>query len=62
MAAIGHIEPTPSLARAWMLARYDCGALPAAVADLLKQIECDIAWQQHRSEFPTAWEVSRQTK
>jgi hypothetical protein len=53
MAAIGHIEPTPSLARAWMLARYDCGALPAGVSILIKQIECDISWQQHRRLFPT---------
>jgi hypothetical protein len=34
--------------RGWLLGKYDSGAVSAAVFAVLKQIEIDIAWLQHK--------------
>jgi hypothetical protein len=31
----------------WLRARYDCGAISSAVFDVVKRLECDIAWAEH---------------
>jgi len=35
---------------ALLRARYDSGAVNAAVYAVIKRIECDIAWNEHRRE------------
>jgi hypothetical protein len=32
----------------WLRARYDCGAISAAVFTVVKRLECDIAWAEHQ--------------
>ena len=34
--------------RGWLLGKYDSGAVSAAVFSVVKQIETDLAWLQHR--------------
>jgi hypothetical protein len=32
----------------WLRARYDDGAISTAVFTVLKRLECDIAWAEHK--------------
>jgi hypothetical protein len=34
--------------RSWLLGKYDSGAVSAAVFAVVRQIETDLAWLQHR--------------
>jgi hypothetical protein len=36
------------LDRLMVLSRYDCGALPLAVFNIIRDIEIEIAWIEHR--------------
>jgi len=38
---------------ALLRARYDSGAVNAAVYAVIKRIECDIAWNEHKREHTT---------
>jgi hypothetical protein len=38
---------------ALLRARYDSGAVNAAVYAVIKRIECDIAWNEHKRERAT---------
>ena len=38
---------------ALLRARYDSGAVNAAVYAVIKRIECDIAWNEHKQERST---------
>jgi hypothetical protein len=38
---------------ALLRARYDSGAVNAAVYAVIKRIECDIAWNEHKQERTT---------
>jgi hypothetical protein len=33
--------------RAWLLARYDSGAVSPATLKVIRSLECDIAWREH---------------
>jgi len=35
------------LDRLMLLSRYDCGALPFAVFNIVKQLETELAWREH---------------
>ena len=43
----GTIDDADRLRLAWVLAKYDHGALPDGVAAMVKKVQADIAWNEH---------------
>ena len=34
----------------WLRSRYDCGAVSHTVFEVVKNLECEIAWLQHERQ------------
>jgi hypothetical protein len=43
-------------------ARYDGGAVPAAVYAAIKELEVSIAWHEHKGRTPTVVRVAKMEK